>query len=70
MKEIEINIAMKYCINKINKIIDDHLINITETKINHLLLSDSSEYHKQQFLIEKYKEDLLEEIKEQIYNLK
>ena len=59
-----------YYINSVLKIIDDHLVDISETKVNHLLLADDSTYHKQEYLIERAKEQLLEEIKKQVYNLK
>ena len=34
------------------------------------MLADESDYHRTQYLIEDAKEDLLEEIKKQVYNLK
>lgn len=54
---------------KIIKIILDHLRNIKETKNNHLDLADEFSYHKERFLIEKEKENLLWEILEQIDNI-
>lgn len=44
------------------------LENISETKCNHLILADSSEYHRHRYIVEKEKEDLLEEILELLYN--
>ena len=41
---------------------------ISETKCNHLILADSSEYHRHRYIVEKEKEDLLEEILELLYN--
>ena len=41
---------------------------INETKCNHLILADSSEYHRHRYIIEKEKLDLLEEIIELLYN--
>lgn len=70
MRKSEFDSIKCYYINNFLKIIDDHLINITKTKFNHLMLADDSEYHRTQFLIEGAKEDLLEEIKKQVYNLK
>ena len=70
MRKSEFDTIKCYYINNVLKIIDDHLVNITETKFNHLMLADDNNYHKTQFLIEDAKEDLLEEIKKQVYNLK
>ena len=70
MKDSKIDVIKCYYINRVLKILDDHLVNIGETKINHLLLADDYEYHKQQYLIEKAKQDLVEEIKKEVYNLK
>ena len=41
---------------------------ITETKINHLILADKSDYHHHRFIAEKEKCDLLEELIDFIYN--
>lgn len=54
---------------KIIKLILDHLRSIKETKNNHLDLADEFSYHKERFLIEKEKENLLWEILEQIDNI-
>lgn len=70
MQESKIDVIKCYYINSVLKIIDDHLVDISETKVNHLLLADDSTYHKQEYLIERAKEQLLEEIKKQVYNLK
>lgn len=70
MRRSEFDTIKCYYINNVLKIIDEHLINITETKFNHLMLADESEFHRTQFLTEDGKEELLEEIKKQVYNLK
>ena len=70
MKDSKIDVVKCYYINSVLKIIDEHLVNISETKVNHLFLADDSNYHKQEYLIERAKEELLEEIKKQVYNLK
>lgn len=41
---------------------------ISETKCNHLILADTNEYHRHRYIVEKEKEDLLEEILELLYN--
>lgn len=41
---------------------------INETKCNHLILADTSEYHHNRYIIEKEKLDLLEEIIYLLYN--
>lgn len=70
MRKSEFDTIKCYYINNVLKIIDEHLVNITGTKFNHLMQADDSEYHKQEYLIEHNKEILLEEIKKQVYNLK
>ena len=70
MRKSEFDTIKCYYINNVLKIIDEHLVNITGTKFNHLMQADDSEYHKQEYLIEYNKEILLEEIKKQVYNLK
>ena len=70
MQESKVDVIKCYYVNSVLKIIDEHLVNISETKVNHLLLADDSTYHKQEYLIERAKEQLLEEIKKQVYNLK
>lgn len=70
MRQSEFDTIKCYYINNVLKILDDHLVNITGTKFNHLMKADDSEYHKQEYLIEYAKEKLLDEIKKQVYNLK
>ena len=43
---------------------------IEETKCNHLIIADTSEYHKHRFITEKEKCDLLEELINFVYNCK
>lgn len=70
MRKSEFDVIKCYYLNQVLKIIDEHLVNIDGTKFNHLMLADESEYHKTQYLMEDAKEELLEEIKKQVYNLK
>lgn len=70
MRKSEYDTIKCYYLNNIFKIIDNHLCNITKTKLNHLILADENEYHRNQYIVEREKEILLEEIKKEIYNLK
>lgn len=69
MRKSEFDVIKNYYINNMLKIIDEHLVNITGTKFNHLMQADDSSYHRQEYLIEDAKEKLLDEIKKQVYNL-
>lgn len=55
--------------NMIKELKEMHHI-IDDTKCNHLILADNSEYHHKRYIVEKEKLDLLEEIIEMIYNYK
>jgi hypothetical protein len=70
MRKSEFDVIKCYYLNQVLKIIDKHLVNIDATKFNHLMLADNSDFHRTRYLIEDGKEDLLEEIKKEVYNLK
>lgn len=66
-KEMESKKQFKH---NLYKEIKYHLELIEDTKINHLLLADDNEYHRHRYLVEKEKQDLLENLLKFIYNQK
>ena len=51
---------------KVKRLVMNHLKDIKQTKFNHLDLADDFLYHKERYLIEKEKEDLLFDILNEI----
>ena len=57
-------------LERLKEIIKYHYEMIDNTKCNHLILADTSEYHKHRFIVEKEKLDLLDELIKEIYEIK
>lgn len=57
-------------LDRIKEIIKAHYEIIDDTKCNHLILADKSEYHRHRFIVEKEKLDLLDELIKELYEIK